>query len=300
MFDHEKAQPASRLPLVMGVVSVGIIAVGGLLLPLPHTVKGHYALAPIASTPMKAPRAGTVAKVQAILGAPIEGGAVVATYELADSEQHRRDAEAELASIETKRKVLEVPANKKLQVLAEKAEQTQRAAADAVSKAEAATPANAAVIGGLKKHLAAADSALAKAKKLAGPSKGELDAQASAAQKRLDEAKSELAHATIVAPSTGVVGSLTIKAGDTVTADGAVGTLDDVSKLKATLTAEGEPLAAGLEATLFVGQTSLKATLTTASAQQGEATVENAKRELKAGTTGLADIQGTPRALVHF
>jgi multidrug efflux pump subunit AcrA (membrane-fusion protein) len=284
---------------VMGVVLAGVGGAGALV-PLPHTIKGRYTLAPISSVALKAPRAGMLAKVQVAAGTPVEAGAVLANYELVSSEQHRQEAEAELAAIEAKRKVLETPANKKLQALVEKAELTQQAAAQAVTKAEGATPHNAALLAGLKKHLAAADAAVAKAKKLAGPSTLELDAQGAAAQKRLDDAKAELARATIVAPSAGVVGALTIKAGDAVTADGAIGTLDDVSKLKATITVEGETLATGAETTLFFGQTPMKTTLGTATAQQGESTLDNAKRTLTAGTTGLADIQGAPRALVRF
>jgi multidrug resistance efflux pump len=299
MFDHEKPQPKSRLPLVFVLVLLGL-AGAGLFVPLPHTIKGHYTLAPISSAPLKAPRAGTLAKVQVAAGTPVDFGAVLANYELVTSEQHRQDAEAELVAIEAKRKVLETPANKKLQAVVEKAELAQRAAAEAVTKAESATPSNAAVVAGLKKHLAAADAAVAKAKKVAGPSKLELDAQATAAQKALDDAKAELAHATIVAPAAGVIGALTIKTGDAVAAEASIGTLDDVSKLKATIMVEGETLATGAETTLFLGQTPLKTTLRTATAQQGEATLENAKRTLAAGTTGLADIQGAPRALVHF
>jgi multidrug efflux pump subunit AcrA (membrane-fusion protein) len=295
MFQHELKPEKSRLPLIVGVVAA-VVVIGGLFAPLPRTVKGTFTLAPFATAPLKASRAGTVAKVVVSVGSSVDKGSTLVTYDVTAAEQVVAEAEAELKALPAKRKVAGAPANAKLQVAVEKALEAQKAAADAVSKAEGKP---APVVSAAKKKLADADAALAKAKKVAGPSKAELDELATSTQKTLDDAKAEVASANVLAPSAGVVSALSVKPGDALVAEAALGTLDDVSKLRAKIAAEGEVLIAGLEASVATGQAPVKAPLTVVDGK-AEVIIDNQKAGLKVGATGPVDIEAAPRGVIHF
>ncbi len=295
MFQHELQPEKSRLPLVMGVVAA-VVVIGGLFAPLPRTVKGTFTLAPLSTAPLKASRAGTVARLAVSVGSAVDKGSTLLTFDVSAAEKAIADAEAVLKTLPAKRKAADAPANKKLQAAVDKALEAQKAAADAVSKAEGKP---APVVAAAKKKLADAEAAVAKAKKVAGPSKAELDALAASTQKALDDAKAEVASANVVSPSAGVVSALSVKPQDALVADATIGALDDVSKLRALIVAEGEVLTAGLEASVALGQAPVKAPLTMVDGK-AEVVVDNQKAGLKVGATGPVDIEATPRGVIHF
>jgi multidrug efflux pump subunit AcrA (membrane-fusion protein) len=295
MFQHEIKAPRSRLPLIIGVVA-GVLVIASLFAPLPRTVKGAFTLAPFASAKLTAARAGKVAKLAVSVGSSVDKGSAIASLDVTEAEKAIAEAEAELKALPAKRKLAATPANAKLQVAVDKALEAQKAAADAATTAEGkAAP----VVAAAKKKQADAEAALARARKIAGPSKAELDELATATQKKLDDAKAEVASANLVAPSAGVVGALTLKVGDVLVAGAEVGTLDEVSKLRAQIVAEGETLTAGLEATVYLGAAPFKGTVSIEGGKP-QVIVDNDKKGLKVGATGPVDIEVAPRGVIHF
>lgn len=296
MFTGEIRRARSRGPLYIGLVIVALIAAVVLFMPLPRTLKTTYKLEPIGSADVLAPRDGTIATLVASDGVWLEKGAVIAKYDTADSDKKLKAAEEKLAVAQKKLVPAALKKSEAGQAAVAKAVAAEQAAKAALEKAAAKGPKSPAVTGAEKK-LAAAAAAVAKAKEVAGPSKAEVEQEVEALNKTIAAAKAELAAPDLVAPGAGVLATLTVKPGQVVVAGGSIGRLDDVAKLKAIIAApKGETLKAGLPVDLLIGTTRRRVTLEKATPPL-EVVLDNAKKELKAGTDGVAEITAEPRSL---
>lgn len=298
MFTGEIKRARSKRPLYIGLGFVVLIVALVVVIPMPHNVPSTFVLAPISTAELTAPRDGTIGDVTSATGAVVGKGAVIAKYDVADSEKKLAELEKQLAVIE---KQAAVKPNPRAKAAVTKAEAALKMAQAALDKATSAakgkkTPALAAA----EKKKAQAADALEKAKTSVGMTKEEAERQLTGTKGALDAVKAEIAAATIFAPGSGVLTLINLEKGKAVAKDAKIAVVEDTSKLKALVKVPaGETVVKGqgVELTLPAAK---KRLLFDADAKGdiAEADFDNAKGELAVGLRGEANIEGTQRSIV--
>ncbi len=299
MFTGEIQRARSKRPLVIGLIS--IIAVVGLVLvvPMPHTVKSTYVLAPLNTVELTAPREGTLGEIVSTTGSVVTRGALIAKYDVSAAEQKIPELEKQLATLEKQKPS---KPNPKVKAALEKAEAAHKAAAAALARAKKTargkkTPALAAA----EKKWKAAVAAVEKASTAPpGLSREELEKQVTAAKEALAAAQTEVAAAPILSPAAGVLTLIELEPGKHLAKEAKLAVVEDVAKLKALVKVPaGEVVlkGQGVELVLPGGN---KRVLFDADAKGDvvEAEFDNAKGQFAVGARGEANIEGTQRSLV--
>lgn len=298
MFTGEIQRSRSKRPLVIGAVFVVIVVAIVLLLPMPRTLKSTFVLVPFASVEVTAPRDGTIAEVVSPTGTTVARGAVIAKLDTSELDQQVAALEKQAATLEQQKAA---KPNPKAKAAVTKAEGALKAATAALEKATKAakgkkTPALAAA----EKKKAAAEAALEKARAAAGPAGDEAGKLLTGVQEQLAALKKQLAEAVVLAPGSGLLSVSGLDKGASVKAGAKLGTVDDVSKLKARVKEPaGEPLKKG-QAVELVLSSGKRRVLFDADGKDGVADAEfdNTKAPLAVGLTGEAEIEGEQRSLV--
>ncbi|MDP1823340.1 MAG: hypothetical protein Q8L48_08865 [Archangium sp.] len=291
MFTGEIQRSRSKRPLVIGIVTVVLVAGLVLIVPMPHTVPSTFVLAPISTVELAAPRDGTIAEISSSTGAIVAKGSIIARYDVAEAEKKLPDLEKQVASLE---KQPAIKPNPKAKAAVTRAEGALAAAEAAVKKAKGKK------VAAAEKKRRAAAAALEKAKAAVGMSKEELEQQLTAAQQALTAAKAQVASANIFAPASGVLTLIELEKGRAVVKDAKIAVVEDTSKLKAMVKVPaGEKVVKGQGVELVL-PAAKKRVLFDADAKGdvAEAEFDNAKGELTVGLRGEANIEGTQRSIV--
>lgn len=299
MFTGEIQRSRSKRPLVIGLIFFIVVAAVLLLVPMPHTVKSTFVLAPFNTVELTAPRAGTIAEVSAATGSVVARGALIAKYDVSEAEKKLPELETQLAALEKQKPS---KPNPKAKALLAKAETALKAADAAVAKAKKAargkkTPA----LTAAEKKQKAATAAVEKLNAApAGLSKEELEKQVTSAKEALAAAKSEVAAGNILAPSSGVLTLIELEKGKLLAKDAKIAVVEDVSKLKAMVKVPaGEAVLKGQGVELVMASGNKRVLFDAdAKGELAEAEFDNAKGEFTVGTRGEANIEGTQRSLV--
>ncbi|MDP3153997.1 MAG: hypothetical protein Q8N23_15090 [Archangium sp.] len=299
MFTGEIQRARSKRPLVIGLISFIVVAGLVLVVPMPHTVKSTFVLAPLNTVELTAPREGTIGEIASATGSVVARGALIAKYDVTEAEKKIPELETQLATLEKQKPSKPNPKAKAALARAEAALKAADAALVKVKKAAKGkkTPALAAA----EKKQKAAAAAVEKARAApSGVSKEALEQQVAATKEALAAAKAELATASILAPANGVLTLIELEKGKHLTKDAKIAVVEDVSKLKALVKVPaGEVVlkGQGVELALPGGN---KRVLFDADAkgELAEAEFDNAKGEFTVGARGEANIEGTQRSLV--
>lgn len=299
MFTGEIQRSRSKRPLVIGLLSFIVVVTVLLVVPMPHTVKSTFVLAPLNTVELTAPREGTIAEIAATTGSVVARGALIAKYDVSEAEQKLPELETQLAALQ---KQAPSKPNPKTKALRARAETALEAADAAVAKAKKVargkkTPALAAAQKKQKAAAAAVEKANAAT---AGLSKEELEKQVTAAKEALASAKADVAAGRILAPASGVLTLIELEKGKPLAKDARIAVVEDVSKLKALVKVPaGEAVLKGQGVELVLPGGNKRVLFDSdATGELAEAEFDNAKGEFTVGTRGEANIEGTQRSLV--
>lgn len=299
MFTGEIKRARSKRPLVIGLVFFIVVVGLILVVPMPHTVRSTFVLAPVSTVDVLAPRDGTIGELASTTGAVVVKGALIAKYDVTEAEKKLPELEKALAALEKQAPAKPNPKAKAALAKAQAALKTADAALEKAKKAAKGkkTPALAAA----EKKQKAAAAAVEKAQLApAGLSREELEKQVAAAKEAVAAVKAELGAASILAPASGVLTILELEKGKAVAKDAKLAKVEDTSKLKAVVKVPaGEAVVKGQGVELLL-PTGTKRVLFDAEAKDdvAEAEFDNAKGEWTAGAKGDADIEGTQRPIV--
>jgi multidrug resistance efflux pump len=227
----------------------------------------------------------------------VEKGTVVGTWNTADAQERVKTLEPAIAELQTRLKAADAPGKKRLVAVVDKAEAAASAAQAAVDKATAdAKGAQTPALAAATRRLAAAQAALTSARTAAGPPRAELEGELAKRTQELEQARSEIDHPTLLAPASGAVAALAVKAGEPVAADATVLRIDSTDSLKATVSTPEQSVQPGMTAELNAGHLTHHVTLEAG----GVATLDNGKHALEPGQPCTASIAGTPHPVIHF
>lgn len=297
MFTGEIERSRSKRPLVIGLVFVVVVVGLLLVVPMPHTVKSTFVLAPVSSVDVVAPRDGSIAEVAFTNGAVVATGALIAKYDVAEAEKKLPGLEQQLAAL-----AKQTPARPNARAkaaLAKAAAALEKAEAAFEKAKKAAKGKNTAALRSAEKKKVAAAAAL---EKLQGSalSKEELEKQLAAAKEAVEAAKAEVASASILAPASGVLSLLALEKGKAVSKGAKLAVVADTTKLKAMVKVPaGEVVVKGQGVSLVLPSGD-KRVLFDADAKDdlAEAEFDNSKGLFTLGANGEANIEGTQRSLV--
>jgi len=291
MFTEEIKRSRSKRPLVIGLVVVAVVAAVVLLVPMPRTLKTRFVLAPGSSTELTAPRDGVIAEIVTNDGATVARGSVIAKYDVTDLDKQIAELEKKLASLEEQKSK---PPNAKARAALVKAQAALKAAEVALEKATKANKSKA------EKKRDAAKTVVEKATAAVGPGPEALETELTSSREALTALQAQLASATITSPASGVLTLVGLEKGVTLKASAKLGTVDDVSKLRAQVDVPtGETVGKGQAAVLVLPGGNKRVMFDgEVKGSVAEALFENARGELKAGTRGDAELDGTQRSLV--
>lgn len=299
MFTGEIQRARSKRPLVIGLISIIVVVGLVLLVPMPHTVKSTFVLAPLNTVELTAHREGTLGEIVSATGSVVVRGALIAKYDVSAAEQKIPELEKQLAALEKQKPS---KPNPKVKAALEKAEAAHKAAAAALARAKKTargkkTPALAAAEKKWKTAVAAVEKASAAP---AGLSQEELEKQVTAAKEALAALKTEVATAPILSPAAGVLTLIELEPGKHLAKEAKIAVVEDVAKLKALVKVPaGEVVlkGQGVELLLTGGN---KRVLFDADAKGdvAEAEFDNAQGQFAVGARGEANIEGTQRSLV--
>ena len=299
MFTGEIQRSRSKRPLIIGLIFFILVVGLVLIVPMPHTVKSTFVLAPISVTELTAPRDGTIAELISTTGAVVARGALIARYDVAEVEKQLPELEKQLAALE---KQTPTKPNPNAKANLAKAQAALKAADAALAKAKKTargkkTPALAAA----EKKQKAASDALEKLKTApTGLTRDELAKQVAAAKEAVVNAKAQIAAGAILAPAAGVLTLIALEKGRAVTKDTKIAMVEDIAKLKALVKVpNGEAVVKGQGVELLL-PSGPKRVLFDADAKGdlAEAEFDNARGEFTVGARGEANIEGTQRSLV--
>ena len=299
MFTGEIQRARSKRPLVIGLISFIVVVGLVLVVPMPHTVKSTFVLAPLNTVELTAPREGTLGELAATTGSVVARGALIAKYDVSEAEKKVPELEAQLAALEKQKP--SKPNPKAKAALARAAAALKAADAVRAKATKAAGGKKTPALTAAEKKQKAAAAAVEKANAApAGLSKEALEKQVTAAKEALTAAKAELATASILAPAAGVLTLIDLEKGKHLAKDARIAVVEDVSKLKALVKVPaGEVVlkGQGVELALPGGK---KRVLFDSDAKGAlaEAEFDNAKGEFSVGARGEANIEGTQRSLV--
>lgn len=272
---------------------VSLLVVAGLLgarfVPLPRTVRCEYQLVAAGRLPVSAPFDGVVLEV-ADAGA-VEAGVPLARYDVSTHEERRAELERRRDELVSQ---LESPVAPELRAAVADAERAEKAARDALKKAgRGQRPA-------AQAELDRATRALAAAREAARPTpNAQLEGPLSEVNAQLAALAEQLEQNPLVAPRAGVFAP-SVKPGDAVTAKQPLGELVEASTLMARVKLpDGEIARQGRVITLIF-PLARKSWALTEDGRDGFVSVEvpNADGALKAGATGVAELEGEPRPLL--
>lgn len=283
MFTGEIQRSRSKAPLITGLLVLVVILLIVLLVPMPHAISTTFTLEPESSTPLAAPRAGTIAEVLITDGATIGKGTPIAKYDVAA-------AEAELATARDRLALADRKLTPAMTTALKKSDAALKAATAALKKAPRAKK------DAAQKKVDAAQAAYEKAQAAIPPQPEELETL----KARIAELEKQVAEGTITAPAEGKLTLSGLTRGAAVEANAKLGKIENVSRLTAVLPVPaGETVEKGLRAELELSTGKRKVPLE-GPAEDGKVTalVDNEKNELAAGATGKASIEGKQRSLL--
>lgn len=274
MFENHTQRRKSKLPLVVSLIALVVVAAIVLFVPWPHTVKSTFTLEPASTTSVMAPRAGQLTEVKVKEGDVVKKGDVLATYDTAAAAALQQDLEAQLAELQ------------------KKADATGLTAAlDRVKRAEE-QPAS-------PDDLDRAHEALTRLEQK--PAVAELAAQLTSVQDSLTRAQAEQQETSIVAPASGTVAKLSATASASVTEGQALAIVEETERIKAVVSVPaGETVAPGQVMTLELPNAEKRRVRLEDGPADGkvEAVLENPTGELEVGTSGVARIEGQNRSIL--
>ena len=306
MFTHEIRVQRSKVPYIIGACVVALLA-ALMLVPFPHQVRAGFALQCTELTEVTAPRAGTIEKVAAAEGDTTEAGKPLARLDGAELEKKVKELSDTLAIAERKREGT-IARNRnaaKAQSELQKAQAAAKAAQAALdAETQKANGKQTPKLAAAQKKADAAQAAVDKAQKAfdaSVPKTPELDAEVKKVEDELAATKAQLAKSSIDAPRAGLIASLSLKAGQKVSAGEVVAKVGEPTPLKVVL-APKQPteLKPGQVVELLFPDGPVRTTLTSAGKDSAEARIENKDGKIKLSTEGEAIITAEPRPLIHF
>lgn len=291
----------SKRPLVV-ITLIGIILVlSALLVPRAHTVKSSYKLRPASTLTLLAQHDGVIGEVNALNGAVVTRGALIATYDVSALEKKLPLLEQQLATLEKQQP--QTP-NWKARAALAKAERALKAADAALDKArKAANGKTTPALRAAERDQKTAATAVTRATPPfgSGLTRRELDKKLAETKEAIVSAKAAIASASILAPASGVITLVALEQGKPVARDATIATVEDTGKLKAVVKVPpGEEVHKGMAVVLTLpsGESQRAIFDTDATGDFAEAQLDNTTGALTAGAQGDADIEAAERSLV--
>lgn len=287
--------------MVIGLIFVVVVVLVVLLVPMPRMLPATFTLVPGSVEAVTAPREGVILEVVMSDGAMVAKGAVLAKYDVAETQKKSEDLTKTIESLEQRKASGGKPSASAKAALT-KAEAALKKETAALEKAtKAGKGKTTAAMNAAQKKVDAATASLEKAKLAAGPTGEALDKELADQKAALEAVKAELAAATIVAPLSGIL-TLKLEKGAAVKSGDPLGDVAEVTKLKAQVKVPpGETISKGQAVEVALAPNNKKRLLFLGPAKNdvAEAEFDNQKGEAKPGVTGDAVIEGEQRSILQ-
>jgi multidrug resistance efflux pump len=295
------------------LVALLVILVGAVLgVPLPREMAFEVTLVPSKESNLVAPHAGTLEAVSVTEGQEVRAGDVVARYDVLEVKKRLEKVDASISDVQRQIRRLQAAASSP-RIAKLKAQQAKREAQLAKATADrdrlAAKGRRSAALVKAERQLAALKAAVQKgAAEIdalpGGKAIAALQDEVKAKQPDRDALAAMLKESpTIAASEGGTVVGLSMKGGQKVSANDALGRVADLATLRAVSEVppgERKDVRAGQQLAFEVSGLAFSGTVASIKAESGEmtATIPNASRKLKAGSTGSARLRAESRSLL--